>query len=122
VGGSVTAPGYFFLKDHTASLLLCVDDMMVIAKTKEHLKEITDSLYKRFRAVGQIVGNKFQYLGMNIEINRENKTVTIDHSDYLSRVLDKFSMLDNNSCSNPLEARPYKKMPEESAADIKIYC
>jgi len=119
--GSVTAPGYFFSEDYTASLLLYVDDMMIIAKTKEHLDQITDLLYNRFRAAGQVVRDKFQYLGMNIEIDRENRNLTIDQSGYLSRILDKFGMMDSNSCANPLEQRPRKKILEESEADIKIY-
>jgi hypothetical protein len=62
MAGSVTAPGYFKDSHTLAALLLYVDDMMVIAKTRERLNEITDSLYKRFRATGHVVGDHFQYL------------------------------------------------------------
>jgi hypothetical protein len=48
MAGSVVAPGYFH--DVASSLLLYEDDMMVIAKTKARLEDITDLLYERFRA------------------------------------------------------------------------
>jgi hypothetical protein len=58
---------------------------------------------------------------MNIEVDREHRTITVDQSGYLSRIIDKFGMSHSNPCANPLEARPHKKTSEESPADIGEY-
>ena len=70
-----------------ARLLLHVFAMMVIVKTKEHLKEITDFLFNWFRAAGQVVLDEFPHLGMNIEIDREIRIATVDQS-----ICQRFSM------------------------------
>jgi hypothetical protein len=54
---SIAAPGFFF--GDSVFLLLYVDDIMLMADSIDRLNQICDSLYKRFRAKGSIVGSEF---------------------------------------------------------------
>jgi hypothetical protein len=73
---SIAAPGFFF--GDGVFLLLYVDDIMLMADSIDRLNQICDSLYKRFRAKGSIVGSEFQYLGMAIKIDRAARRVTVN--------------------------------------------
>jgi hypothetical protein len=66
---------------------------------------IASRLHGRFKAAGQVpVSDTFQYLGMTITRNREKRSITIDQTGYINRVLDRFEMTDSRKRSTPMEA------------------
>jgi hypothetical protein len=118
---SIAAPGFFF--GDGVFLLLYVDDIMLMADSIDRLNYICDSLYKRFRANGSVVGSEFQYLGMAIKIDRAARRVTVNQHGYLSLILEKFDMAGCNGRLNPMDSgiRLRTRKPDEPKADIEVY-
>jgi hypothetical protein len=95
---SVAAPG-LFLGDGII-VLVYVDDIMILATTSEKLRTLCDALHRRFRAappkgVSIPIGDHFQYVGLDVQLDREHRTAYINQSGYIAKGLEQFSM---NNC------------------------
>jgi hypothetical protein len=81
-----------------------VDDTMLMADSIDRLNQICDSLYKRFRVRGSVVGSGFRYLGMATKIDRAARRVTANQRGYLTRILEKFDIAGCNGRLNPMDS------------------
>jgi hypothetical protein len=92
---SVAAPS-LFLGDGII-ILVYVDDIMILAATIEKLRTICDALHRRFRAAPPKgasipIGDHFQYVGLDVQLDRKSRTAYINQSGYISKVLEQFGM------------------------------
>jgi hypothetical protein len=95
---SIAAPG-LFLGDGII-VLVYVDDIMILATTTETLWTLCDALHRRFRAAPPKdasipIGDHFQYVGLDVQLDRERRTAYINQSGYIAKVLEQFGM---NNC------------------------
>ena len=74
-------------------LLLYVDDMLIASKRQVEIDKLKDQLSKTFEM--KDLGNAKKILGMKIERDRKKGTVWLTRSQYLRKILTRFSL--NNS-------------------------
>jgi hypothetical protein len=103
---SVAAPG-LFLGDGII-VLVYVDDIMILTSTIDKLTSICKDLNRRFRAAPPKgtripIGTQFQYVGLDIQLDRYRRTAYINQSGYIERVLDQFGMTDCRPRYTPME-------------------
>lgn len=68
-------------------LALFVDDGLVASKSRESIETVLNALSDSFEIT---CGNSCSFVGLQIERNRENKTMLIHQQAYTSRVLEKY--------------------------------
>jgi transposase InsO family protein len=103
---SVAAPG-LFLGDGII-VLVYVDDIMILAATIEKLRTLCDALHRRFRAAPPKdasipIGDHFQYVGLDIQLDRQRRIAYINQSGYIAKVLEQFGMSDCRPRYTPME-------------------
>jgi len=84
---------YFTLSDIPVYLLLYVDDILLISKSKSKISELKSMLNIKFDM--KDLGNAKKILGMKIERDRNNFSLKIQQHDYLLKAVKKFGM---NNC------------------------
>jgi transposase InsO family protein len=103
---SVAAPG-LFLGDGII-VLVYVDDIMILTSTIDKLTSICEALNRRFRAAPPKgasipIGDHFQYVGLDVQFDRESHTVYINQSGYIAKVLEQFGMTNCRPRYTPME-------------------
>ena len=101
-----------------AVVVLYVDDLLVIADLAL-LKRIKASLHARFQM--HDLGEVSFYLGMAIERNRHQRTVSVYQHAYIRAVLERFGMAEAKAASTPLSERHHKRRPNEERCDQSLY-
>jgi hypothetical protein len=102
---SVAAPG-LFLGDGSI-ILLYVDDIMILANI-EKLRTLCDALHQRFRAAPPKgasipIGDHFQYVGLDVQLDRKNRTAYINQTGYIAKILEQFGMSNCRPRYTPME-------------------
>lgn len=81
-------------------LIIYVDDGLILAKSKEILHDILIELKSAFK----ITYNEAKvYVGIEIHRNVETKTIFINQSSYVKRILKRFNMLDAKTKEIPAD-------------------
>lgn len=97
---SLADPCMFIHSENSVKVLVYVDDIVGIAKSKEELAWFYERLSMRFNA--KDLGDIHKILGIRVLRNRERRLITIDQEQYLRAALDKFgfgkSTYKNKSC------------------------
>ena len=57
------------------------------------------------------LGEAKQYLGMHIERDRNARTIFLNQTRYITKVLERFGMRDCKGISTPMEAAPLPPCP-----------
>ncbi|XP_031285901.1 secreted RxLR effector protein 161-like [Pistacia vera] len=92
---------YFDLdKNLPIYLLLYVDDMLLISRSKSRIQDLKKKLSSEFDM--KDLGNAKKILGMVISRDRRNNCLKLEQSAYLHKLVNKFSMADSKSVSMPL--------------------
>ena len=91
---------YFILSNVPIYLLLYVDDIMLISKSKSKISELKQMLNTNFDIKDLGPANKI--LGMTIERDRGNFSLKVHQNDYLIKVVRKFGMHNYKPVSVPL--------------------
>lgn len=76
-----------------------VDDLMIFSNDSEMKNKLKQSLMNEFKM--KDIG-KAQYI-LGIRITRDSKSISIDQSQYIRDVLDKFGMSDCNPVTTPVD-------------------
>jgi len=108
-------------QDHAtvvATVILYIDDLLIIAN-EVLIGQIKDQMEKRFRM--HDVGSVSFYLGMNIERNREHRTIDIHQHSYIRTILAKFRMDKSMPVATPMAMKLHKRTPDEETSDPTIY-
>ena len=65
------------------------------------------------------LGEAKQYLGMHIEQDRDARTIYLNQTRYISKILERFGMQDCKGISTPMEAAALPPCPTDHAEAIK---
>lgn len=82
-------------------LVLYVDDLLLCSNNQASLTTVKNRLASEFSM--KDLGEVKCFMGMNVNIDKENNVLTIDQHDYINRILNKFGMKDCNGAQTPLE-------------------
>ena len=69
--------------------MLYVDDGLILSNTKEILVQMTEFLAKEFE-IRALAADRF--IGVDIERNREEKTLHLSQPDFIQTILERFNM------------------------------
>ena len=97
-------------------LALYVDDILLMSNSNDMMAREKESLSKRFNISDQ--GEVHFILGMLIQRNRKERTLTISQPKYFEGVLKRFNMENCKQVSTPLE--PGRKFEKLSDCDTPI--
>eukprot|EP00752_Nemacystus_decipiens_P010633 g9470.t1 len=104
-------------------LTIYVDDILVTAPDKNFLARIKKKLMERFTMSD--LGEVSLILGMKITRDRVKKTLSINQTDYILSILERFGMQDCNPVSTPCQGGEIPlEQPAETLLDedgIKTY-
>lgn len=94
-------PGVFYSLPGAPRLLvaLYVDDILIAGKDKTQIRELKAALASNFKMSD--LGPVKRILGINIERDRKARTISIDQSDYVKLVLERFSMHESKPVLTP---------------------
>ena len=114
-------PSVFANEDRSLILGLYVDDMMIISKDIDLIKK-TISLIKKLWDIKDI-GNVEEILGLCVQRDRNQRTITICQTPYIEGTLRKFKLLDARPTSLPTSDRNMliAALPNESQTDQALY-
>ena len=90
-------------------LTLYADDLLVIGGDIQLIEKIRIKLMEKFKMT--YMGDVSLVLGMQINRDRETKTLTISQEEYTKSILERFGMA---SCKPGFGSEPSTKQPEET--------
>ena len=108
---------YFKQSEDPTYLLLYVDDMLIAAKDKVHIKDIKAQLKKEFDM--KDLGAAKKILGMEIFRDRSSGRLWLSQENYILKVLKRFNMEEARPVTTPLvghfklSSRQCPQSPEE---------
>jgi hypothetical protein len=79
-----------------------VDDCAITGDSDVEIEELISSLKKEYNDKIDDLGEMEWFLGMRVQRDRKNRILSIDHSRYITDVLEKFGLTDVKSSSLPL--------------------
>ena len=97
-------------KDDVVYLAVFVDDGLVASNNVETLKIIIQRLNETFKIT---VENSNIFVGLQIERNRERKTLKIHQSAYTRKIIEKFGMANAKTVSVPADPHAALSPTEE---------
>lgn len=82
---------------------LYVDDFFIFSNDKKEMKILKETLSKQFKIkdLGQIK----KCLGINVNIDKDNKVITLSQENYVDQLLLKFNMTECKTVDTPMEAK-----------------
>lgn len=98
-------------------ILLYVDDTLIFCTDIKVINTAKQMLAKKFEMTD--VGEVNSFLGMHIEQDIKNGTITMNQSQYLENVLQKFDMKDCKARTTPMEKTLHiEKGDKENCSDL----
>lgn len=101
-------------------LIIYVDDMLLASNNKRKLIEVKAKLMKAFEMTD--LGEPKNFLSLNIQRNREIKTMLITQEEYINKILNKFGFDDEYPKITPMVTRQVanreRKQREEDSEDV----
>lgn len=105
---------YFSAQDEYILILaIYVDDILIFSNNRDIEKKLCDELSNNFKM--KYFGNASSILGIRIMRDEEMKTISIDQTQYIREVLERFNMINCNAVISPLE--PGIKISKEMSPD-----
>ena len=100
-------------------VLLYVDHILIFGRSLSAVTALKKSLSARYSMVD--LGEAKQYLGMHIEQDRDARTIYLNQTRYITKILERFGMQDCKgiSTSTPMEAAALPPCPTDPAEAIK---
>ena len=106
----------FFKCDRLSALLiLYVDDLLIAALDKDTIKAVEDLLVNCFNL--KALGEVHEFLGIQVERNREERNVFLHQKRYTERILEAFAATDLKPAKTPWDHKlsiPAVFDPDES--------
>lgn len=81
-----------------------VDDILIFSNSQDQENKLKIELCKIFRM--KDLGNVSSVLGVKIARNRKDGTISIDQSQCIFEILDRYIMSDCNPVSTPMDMNP----------------
>lgn len=100
--------------DSVVYLALYVDDGLIAAKSKKVIKSVLTCLENAFKIT---VGVTKIFVGLQIERDRSNKSISLHQKAYIKKILERFRMVDAKPVSTP--ADPHTTLYPVSDDDVK---
>ena len=97
-------------------MLLYVDDILIFCRSLYAVTALKKSLSARYSMVD--LGEAKQYMGMHIERDRDARTIYLNQTRYITKILNCFGMQDCKGISTPMEAAALPPCPIDPAKDI----
>lgn len=82
-------------------LLLWVDDILLFSPSKEAMQSMKAQLSSKYQMMD--LGPIQQFLGIQVECNRKERTIRIHQRPYIESILKRFQMDNCNGVSTPME-------------------
>ena len=92
------------IKEELVLLAVYVDDIVVAASTKALEIAVKKELMSKFEMTD--LGELNWYLGMKVTRNPKSGTIYLDQSQYIQKVLEKFSMTEAKPANTPMSSDP----------------
>jgi hypothetical protein len=92
------------IKEELVLLAVYVDDIVVAASTKALEIAVKKELMSKFEMTD--LGELNWYLGMKVTRNPKSGTINLDQSQYIQKVLEKFSMTEAKPANTPMSSDP----------------
>ncbi|RWS02083.1 gag-pol polyprotein-like protein [Dinothrombium tinctorium] len=89
-------------------LALYVDDGLAVAPSKELIEKLLQEMREQFEIT---VSSAEYFLGLQLDRDRDKKTIHIHQEAYIKRILKRFNMSECNKVSVPVD--PHVKLNEE---------
>jgi hypothetical protein len=77
-----------------------LDDLLIVSSDHELERIVKKQLQDKYRMAD--LGRTRRFLGLEIEWDDENSTVTLGQQDYIDTIVKRFDMKDANHTSSPL--------------------
>lgn len=114
-----------FINKTAACIIIChVDDILIIHQDLAYIKEISNKAQEYIKI--EEIGSVSTFLGNDISINYQTKTLSINQENYITKLLTKFSIYNNNNYK-PVQipgdpgVKLKKNTSQASDHDINIY-
>ena len=78
-----------------------IDDMTIVAKSKEAIQKVKDDLKKHFKL--RDLGPTSFLLGVEVKRNRSTRTLTLSQRQYILDLLERFDLSNCNAVTTPLD-------------------
>lgn len=102
--------------DTTTYLVVYVDDMLLCGDNEDVINEVISKLSSEFKMKN--LGVPRQYMGLNINVGQSEGVITINQTDYINKVINKFKMNECNPISTPMEpGLKLEEVKDEQLAD-----
>ena len=88
-------------------LIAYVDDLLIGGNDSDKINKVKSDLKGIFRM--KDLGEPKMYLGMQIERNRKCQILTINQSEYIEKILERFNMKERKPQKSPMETSQVKK-------------
>lgn len=107
----------FIRKDGKDKTIVClyVDDGLICGNNSSLVKRFIDKLRKRFDVK---VNQPDCYVGMEIKRNRNEQTISIAQSGYISRVLERFGMTNAKPLMTPMDSTIRLDVSDSKVVDV----
>lgn len=99
-------------------IILYVDDLLITGENKKSINKVKQMLSDRFRM--KDLGCVKQYLGIDIDYNREEKKMILSQEHYIVSLAEKYNIKDSKGFSTPMEIN-LKLEPAEKINDRLKY-
>lgn len=114
-------PSIFTLEDKSLILGLYVDDMLIISKDGESIERVVRSIRKLWDI--KDMGEVKKILGLSIQRDRKQRTLTVSQASYIEETLEKFHLTKAKPAKLPVNDRGtlVTTLPDEPQADQSLY-
>jgi hypothetical protein len=111
----------FLSPERRMIILVYVDDILIIAPDHNLCQDVFNYLAQHF--LMNNLGPPTTFLGINISRNWDSRTISLDQSGYIERMLFRFQMQDSSPVDIPLDpSLPlHQRLPHETPANRDLY-
>ena len=106
----------------TASILIYVDDLMIITRSEEEEQNIKAYLNDNFGQMSWQEGPKFSFIGTNVTVDHDADAVTVDCSGFIEKMAVKFGVTSTKETPTPSNFNVSAESPSmdpESTTDYR---
>src|SRR5579871_3262998 len=110
-----------YINDQSGIIIrIWVDDLIIIRKNIMNIKELKENLNKTFKI--KDLGDLTYFLGIHIIRNQKTRTIFINQSNYISKILTRFNMQDCKPAKTPLKPNiKISKSTEPEPYNLQYY-
>jgi hypothetical protein len=98
-------PCLFTKLDDNVKIIIClyVDDFLIFSNNSKQTEQLKRVLSSKFKI--KDLGPVKCYLGMRINVDKQNNVITVDQQKYIEQILSKFQMSNCKDIDTPIECK-----------------